>query len=117
MQYYIEKPKQVFTYKTDDGLEHSNINADYINKLALDDESRAFLFKKITKFYNQLEYFEKKWRNRQLTNTDWLMVEDATFGGQEIRDSIKFEEIKTYRKSLRNYKPKEEDRPIKPDWL
>lgn len=117
MEYYVEKEKAIFSYTTSDGISHTDMSDDYLDSLELSDESKAKLIKDHVRFSNQLEYFERKWRNKILSLTDWLMVEDATFKDVEVRESEMFNDIKTYRKALRNYKPREEDRPTRPDWL
>lgn len=117
MQYFIEKPKQVFSYTTGDGKQHYNTDIEYINELGLDEESKSSLLRSIARFNTELEFFEKRWRDRRLTESDWCMVEDAEIKGEEIRSSEKYTEIKEYRKALRRYNPITEDRPIKPNWL
>lgn len=116
MEYYIEKEKKVFSY-TIDGVEYTNTNENFMKEIGLSDSDILIINNKHVKFLNQLEFFEKKWRNRIIKLTDYLMIEDATVNDIEIRGTEKFDEIKAYRKALKVYKPKEEDRPIRPSWV
>lgn len=116
--YYIEKPKQVFSYTLYEETHYDTSNA-YFSELGLSKEDIEVIKKAEIKFYNQLEYFEKKWANKILELTDFMMIEDATYNDLTIRESFMFEEIKDYRKKLRDYKDKTriEDRPMRPSWL
>lgn len=116
MEYYIEKPKRVYIY-TINNVQHNNLTDEYINELEISNEDKEFIKKEIVRYYNQLPFYERKWRDKILTKTDWLMVEDATISGIEIRETEKYEEIKAYRKALREYDFINEDRPTRPSWL
>lgn len=116
MEYYIEKKKEVFSY-TLNGIEHTEVTPEYVSALGGSDEDIKILEHELTRFNNQLNYFERKWRNKILALTDWLMVEDATYKGVEVRDSNMFDEIKAYRKALREYDPIAQDRPVRPSWV
>lgn len=116
MIYFMEEDKKQFSY-TIKNVEHSDVSEEYLNSLSLtDEEKKEVLFQKL-RYDNHIVYFERLWRDRILSMTDWLMVEDASINGEEIRQSDKFEEIKTYRKALRDYDPTIEDRPVRPKWV
>lgn len=114
--YQIEKPKRRFEY-TIDGVVHSDTTPEYVDSLELNSEQKAEVVRLITKFHNQLAYYERKWRNRRLAETDWMMVPDATFGGEPLSGSDKLDEIIEYRRTLREYNLTTDDRPAKPAWL
>lgn len=117
--YYVEKPKQVFNYTTADGKEHFDITDEYINSLSLTDEVKDSLYLSIKRFNNHLVYFEKKWANEMLRQTDFMMVIDSTYNRQKIHQCFMLDDIINYRDNLRNYKinPIELDRPKKPEWM
>lgn len=116
MYYVIEEPKAIFGY-TLNGVEHSRYDQEYFDELGLDANAISQVQHLRLVYENQLLHFEREWRNRQLTNTDWLMVPDATFGGEPLAGSSKYEDIRLYRDALRNYDFINEDRPEMPDWL
>lgn len=61
--------------------------------------------------------YERDWRNYELTSTDWMLVSDATFGGEPLAGSEKLDEVIEYRRTLREYNLATDDRPPKPSWL
>lgn len=60
---------------------------------------------------------ERAWRNYELTNTDWMLVVDATYGGEPLAGSQKLDDILTYRLALREYNLTTDDRPERPEWF
>lgn len=116
MIYYMEEAKKLFKYEVN-GVEHSDTSEEYLNTLNITKEEKdSILFERL-RYNNHIVYFERLWRDRILSMTDWLMIEDATLDGSEIRGSERFDEIKAYRKALRDYDPINQDRPIRPKWV
>ena len=69
------------------------------------------------KWLNSQKAYERDWRNHELSETDWMLVADATFGGEPLAGSDKLDEIIEYRRTLREYNLTTDDRPAKPAWL
>ena len=63
------------------------------------------------------QYYERDWRNYELDNTDWMLVPDATHGGEPLAGSQKLQDIMDYRAALRDYNLTTEDRPERPEWF
>ncbi|CAH9011761.1 conserved hypothetical protein [Vibrio phage 168E36-1] len=61
--------------------------------------------------------YERDWRNYELSNTDWMLVPDATYGGLPLAGSQTLQDIVEYRTALRDYNLTTEDRPTRPDWF
>lgn len=61
--------------------------------------------------------YERDWRNYELTNTDWMLVSDATYGGELLAGSSNLEDIVAYRAQLREYNLTTDDRPERPEWF
>lgn len=61
--------------------------------------------------------YERDWRNYELDSTDWMLVADATHGGEPLAGSVKLDEVIAYREALRSYNLTTDERPTKPDWL
>lgn len=70
-----------------------------------------------SRYLHQEKHYERNWRNYELTQSDWMLVSDATFEGENLAGSDRLEEIKEYRKKLREYDLTKPNRPIKPTWL
>jgi hypothetical protein len=114
--YYIEPKKRQYVYTIDD-VTHTDLSDEYIDNLEITEEDKIKIKHEIKRHFNLLSFYERQWRNKILELTDWLMVEDATFNGVEVRETEKFAEIKAYRKALREYDFINEDRPARPSWL
>jgi len=67
--------------------------------------------------YKGIEYYERKWRNEQLSKTDYLMIPDATHNKRSMRDTPEGQQIKEYRHALRDYDCSKQARPVTPSWL
>jgi len=63
------------------------------------------------------KYYERDWRNYELDNTDWMLVADATHGGEPLAGSQKLQDIMDYRAALRDYNLTTDDRPERPEWF
>ena len=61
--------------------------------------------------------YERAWRNRELDKTDWMLVADATYGGEPLAGSQKQQDIMDYRTALRDYNLTTDDRPERPEWF
>lgn len=61
--------------------------------------------------------YERDWRNYELTNTDWMLVPDATYAGELLAGSQKLTDIMDYRTRLREYNLTTDDRPSRPEWF
>lgn len=59
---------------------------------------------------------ERRWRNSELSGSDWMLVEDATYNGKELVGSTELVDIKAYRQTLREYNLTSEPRPERPAW-
>lgn len=59
---------------------------------------------------------EREWRNERLTNSDKMLVADATYNGQPLFGSTELDEILAYRQQLRDYNLTTDDRPVPPTW-
>ena len=114
--YYIEPKKRQCVYIIDN-VTHTDLSFEYIDSLDISQEEKDGVKRQIERHFNLLPFYERQWRNKILELTDWLMVEDATFNGIEVRETEKFAEIKAYRKALREYDFLNEDRPDRPSWL
>lgn len=93
--------------------------------LRLEDELE--LFADDTEFYDSVlalwdrqsvsnKFQERKWRNTELADTDWMLVADATYGGEPLAGSEMLASIKTYRDNLRSYDLVYANRPVRPEW-
>lgn len=116
MQIQVEQPKKVFSYEVE-GAEHTDTSDAYLANLSLTDEQIETIKNKETHFKNRLPHFERKWRNRQLAKTDWVMVTDATHDGKALAGTYELAEARAYRQALRDYDFMNEDRPECPYWL
>jgi hypothetical protein len=63
------------------------------------------------------EYNERVWRNRELSSTDYMLIPDATYGGDIISETDKLQDIVNYRNQLRAYNLRDDDRPVRPEWF
>ncbi|CAM0053019.1 hypothetical protein VPHK479_0008 [Vibrio phage K479] len=104
----IPTPKRAFTYtlgsdprvySLEDLPSHPEIQPIYDNWLELE------------------KAYERDWRNYELTNTDWMLVPDATYGGEPLSGSSKLEDIILYRAQLREYNLTTDVRPERPEWF
>lgn len=60
---------------------------------------------------------ERVWRNGELDKTDKLMLPDSTYGGELVSGTYMHTDIMNYRKQLREYDLRYQDRPTKPSWF
>lgn len=103
--------KRHFKYTDKNGVKQTDI------EVHVDDpEYYAKLVKAKDAFYDAEKIRERKWRNTQLTESDWMLLPDATFKGEPVTGSVYEEEILEYRKALRDYNLTTDERPESPDW-
>ncbi|WP_028022244.1 hypothetical protein [Enterovibrio calviensis] len=60
---------------------------------------------------------ERAWRNAELTKTDWMLAEDATYAGRTLASDTRLNDIKDYRNKLRAYNLRSDVRPVRPEWF
>jgi hypothetical protein len=63
------------------------------------------------------EYNERLWRNAELNTSDYMLISDATYGGEKLVESDKLQDIIEYRNQLRRYNLRDEARPARPEWF
>ncbi|CAL9955309.1 hypothetical protein VPHD518_0008 [Vibrio phage D518] len=104
----IPTPKRVFTYtlgsdprvySVEDLPSHPEMQVMYDNWLIREKD------------------YERDWRNYELTNTDWMLVGDATYGGELLAGSSHLDDIVEYRSQLRAYNLTTDTRPERPEWF
>lgn len=81
-----------------------------------DEEYYALLVKAKNTFLDTEKLRERKWRNSELSGCDWMLVPDATYGGELITGSSMYTDIMAYRTALREYNLTTDERPTRPDW-
>jgi len=103
-----DTPRKVFTFTVDGGEEvftvedleaYPHVQPIYENWLT-----------------GQMDY-ERDWRNWELSETDWMLIPDATFNGELIAGSPIYDIVIAWRQALRDYDLRLESRPIKPNEL
>ncbi len=82
-----------------------------------DEEFTKKMMEARDKHYSSQKPRERAWRNSELAETDWMLVADATFGGEPLAGSDRLDEVIEYRHALREYNLTTDDRPAKPTWL
>jgi hypothetical protein len=60
---------------------------------------------------------ERIWRNKELRQTDYMLLSDASYDGVPLAGSQRLTEILAYRAELRLYDLRINDRPVRPVWF
>lgn len=100
----------------------------YDKEGVLRNEDELYLFKDDIDFHKSIldqwdrclvldEFVERKWRNKELLDTDWMLTSDATYAGLKLEGSAYLEDIKNYREALREYDLTYANRPARPPWF
>ncbi|GAL22932.1 hypothetical protein JCM19235_1233 [Vibrio maritimus] len=90
------------------------VTADTISTLEEPDKSKIEAI--YANWLNANKHYERDWRNFELTACDWMLVADATHGGEPIAGSQKLDDILLYRSELRGYDLTKDNRPVRPEW-
>ena len=110
----------VFTFWDSEKLDKHGLatrSTDYLQYKTSNPDYYLSLLTKRNAFRVLHQYQEKKWRNEELSATDYMMVEDSTYKGKIILTYTTYkEDIIKYRTALRNYDGIA-DRPQQPVWM
>ncbi|CAL9955740.1 hypothetical protein VPHD292_0013 [Vibrio phage D292] len=104
----LPTPKRVFTYTA--GQDPTVFTVDDLDK-------HPHMQELYENWLEREKDYEREWRNYELTNTDWMLVPDATYGGVALSDSSELTDITAYREALRAYNLTTDPRPERPEWF
>ena len=111
----MEKEKYKFRFNNEI-LEFSDFNAMLKNGLVTEQEYNK-RYNLMLSALNASKERERKWRNEELSKTDYMLADDATYKKIRIKTSAFKDDILTYREALRDYDLMLQERPIRPEWF
>jgi len=109
--------KRVFQFYLQPGVIKTNTDSEYLKSFGLTDEQINERQEQMEAHYISEMHLERQWRDYELSLTDRLMFDDATYKGQLVRHSNYYQEILDYRQTLRKYDLKYQPRPKRPEWF
>lgn len=104
------KDKLVFVFTLSDGVSRTDVES------VRDTPFYERVVQKEKAFYSKNSMYEEEWVLSELRNTDYMLLEDATYKGTSLSEAM-IEDVKRYRSALRNYQWRtKEPRPLRPSW-